>query len=581
MIAAIYARKSTEQNVAEESKSTTRQVELARAYAAAQGWTVDDRFIFIDDGISGAEFEKRPALSKMREMLRGRAPFGVLIVRDRSRLGRESSETPYLLKQLSKARVDVRSYVDGRSLIPRNAQEKLLAMVDTWQEEGATKTASVNVTEKHRELARDGRVTGGRVYGYRNVDVFVGLDAHGRPAKSHVDREIVEEQAEVVSRIFELFSSGLGLKVIARMLRQEGYAPPKAFVAKSDKIPSPINNWAPSTIRSILRNPIYKGLLVWNKTKKRNDEFNHVDPRPRPESEWITAPVEHLRIVSNELWERCAARRKDTEGRTLRFAAGRISGRPPASDTRNLLAGLATCSVCGGGIVVETSKRKTGRKSEYVCYRRRTTDCANALRMPVDVVNEQILSAIEAHALTPEAIEQVIQLSERDDVREKQDALRKEQQKVARGIERLIAAITEGGDAASLVAKVREMEARQKAIEGELRALQPVPRLAPQVVEDRLAEWRRLLRQSVTQGRAVLQRILKGRIVFTPRKDGYDFNCETRYDKLFTGVAVKRPAFIPEGGAPALSPEDTWDSDYGGLLEAAHRKGHEAVRGRH
>jgi DNA invertase Pin-like site-specific DNA recombinase len=36
--AAIYARKSTEQNgVAEESKSVTRQVEHARAYAAANG----------------------------------------------------------------------------------------------------------------------------------------------------------------------------------------------------------------------------------------------------------------------------------------------------------------------------------------------------------------------------------------------------------------------------------------------------------------------------------------------------------------------------------------------------------------
>ena len=197
-----------------------------------------------------------------------------------------------------------------------------------------------------------------------------------------------------------------------------------------------------------------------------------------------------------------------------------------------------------------------------------------------DVINEQMLSAIEAHALTPEAIEQVIQLSERDDVGEKQDALRKEQQRVARGIERLVAAITEGGDAASLVAKLRELEARQKALDTEIQCLRPVPRLAPQVVEDRLAEWRRLLRQSVTQGRAVLQRILKGRIVFTPREGGYDFNCETRYDKLFTGVAVKRSSFVPEGLGRDFSPEDTWDSDSGGLLEAAHRKGAESFRGR-
>ena len=43
MIAAIYARKSTEQNgVADEQKSVARQVDHARAYARAKGWTVDD-----------------------------------------------------------------------------------------------------------------------------------------------------------------------------------------------------------------------------------------------------------------------------------------------------------------------------------------------------------------------------------------------------------------------------------------------------------------------------------------------------------------------------------------------------------
>jgi len=40
MIAAIYARKSTEQNgVADEAKSVTRQIDNARAYATKKGWT--------------------------------------------------------------------------------------------------------------------------------------------------------------------------------------------------------------------------------------------------------------------------------------------------------------------------------------------------------------------------------------------------------------------------------------------------------------------------------------------------------------------------------------------------------------
>ena len=44
MIAAVYARKSTEQTgVADEQKSVTRQIDHARAYAVRKGWTADLR----------------------------------------------------------------------------------------------------------------------------------------------------------------------------------------------------------------------------------------------------------------------------------------------------------------------------------------------------------------------------------------------------------------------------------------------------------------------------------------------------------------------------------------------------------
>ncbi|MCI0407339.1 MAG: recombinase family protein [Acidobacteria bacterium] len=57
MIAAIYARKSTEQNgVGDEEKSVVRQVEHARAYATRKGWSVADEHVYMEDGISGAEF---------------------------------------------------------------------------------------------------------------------------------------------------------------------------------------------------------------------------------------------------------------------------------------------------------------------------------------------------------------------------------------------------------------------------------------------------------------------------------------------------------------------------------------------
>jgi hypothetical protein len=148
---------------------------------------------------------------------------------------------------------------------------------------------------------------------------------------------------------------------------------------------------------------------------------------------------------------------------------------------------------------------------EYVCHRHRANGaCTNTLRMPVEDLNEAVLQAVEEHALTPEAIEQVIHLSERDDVTELQAKLAREQKDIAKRIARFVAAIETGGDAASLVSKLRQLEARQNAIVGEAASLRPVPRLAPAVIENRLAEWRRLLRASTTQGRTVLQRILGG-----------------------------------------------------------------------
>jgi hypothetical protein len=37
--------------------------------------------------------------------------------------------------------------------------------------------------------------------------------------------------------------------------------------------------------------------------------------------------------------------------------------------------------------------------------------------------------------------------------------------------------------------------------------------------------------------RAVLQRVLRGRIVFRPERTGYTFTAQTRFDRLFSGIA--------------------------------------------
>ena len=146
----------------------------------------------------------------------------------------------------------------------------------------------------------------------------------------------------------------------------------------------------------------------------------------------------------------------------------------------------------------------------------------------------------------------------------------------------LVAAVEVGGEVPSLVANIRDLQTRQRDIEEELTHLRPLPRLPASVVADRLAEWRRLLRASVTQGRALLQRITVGRIAFTPQPadpllapGGYDFAAQTRFDKLFSGVALPPPPDAVRGralqGVEGITGADTWDGDYARLLEKAQK----------
>jgi hypothetical protein len=97
-------------------------------------------------------------------------------------------------------------------------------------------------------------------------------------------------------------------------------------------------------------------------------------------------------------------------------------------------------------------------------------------------MHQAVLEAVEEHALTPEAAEQ-------------HSALTREAKSIETRIARLVAAIEKGGEAVSLVTQLRQLETRRAAIETERAALRPVPRLAPTVIEGRLAEWRRLLKR--------------------------------------------------------------------------------------
>ncbi len=116
MFAAIYARKSTEQTgVNDEEKSVTRQIEHAKAYATLKGWTVAEEHIYLDDGVSGAEFLRRQGFLRLMNALKPRPPFQFLIMSEESRLGREQIEVSYAFKEIIDSGVRLFFYMRTKS----------------------------------------------------------------------------------------------------------------------------------------------------------------------------------------------------------------------------------------------------------------------------------------------------------------------------------------------------------------------------------------------------------------------------------------------------------------------------------
>ena len=410
MIAAIYARKSTEQNgVGEEAKSVTRQIEHARAYAATKGWTVAEAHVYVDDGISGAEFAKRPGLVRLINALRPRPPFQVLVMSEESRLGREQIETAYLLKQLITAGVRVFYYLEDRERTLDSPTEKLLLSVATFADEMERVKARARTRDAMVRKARAGHVAAGRKYGYDNVAV-TGPDGN----RSHVDRQINEAEATVVRRIFELAAAGYGFRRIAHALNAEAAPAPRATHGRK-------SGWAASTVRDVLRSEVYRGVLIWGQTQKRDGWGQRVTrrrARQRPPSDWIRVERPDLRIVPEPLWQAVQERLRQSRAMYLRSSDGRLHGRPVNGiAAKYLLTGMAVCGQCGGALTIRTRAHGTSRLALYQCLTHVTKGpriCANRSAIRQREAESAVLETVQHQLLHPDDVLPILEAAVRE-----------------------------------------------------------------------------------------------------------------------------------------------------------------------
>ena len=539
MFAAIYARKSTAQpGVSDAEKSVARQVEHGRAYAARHGWTVAEEHIYVDDGISGAEFASRPGFLRLMNALTPRPGFEVLIMSEEARLGREQIETVYALKQLVTAGVRVFFYLEDRERTLDSPTEKIMLSLTAFADELEREKARQRTYDAMVQKARAGQVTGGRVFGYDNV----------RRDTGGVVRVMNPDEAAVVRQIFQLCADGKGLKPIARQLNAEGAPCPRAQQGRPA-------GWAPSSVREVLHRSLYRGEVVWNKTKKR-DSWGRAKPQSRPETEWLRVDVPELRMVDERLWKAAHARLARARKVYLRGTNGRLWGRPKGGvESKYLLPGLARCGVCGGGLYVKSRSHGKRRTYFYGCssyHRRGSTVCPNGRELPMTQADDAVLSAVLEDFLDAELIEAVVARAlERvepvvEDASMRRGCIEAALGEVEQEICRLTHAIASGGQLAGLLTGLKDREDRREALRAELHGLRRVEQrgnvdrslLATQI-RQRVDEWRGLLTRQTAYARQLLTKLLEGPMIFTPQLNDsgtWEFTATARFDRLLAGL---------------------------------------------
>ena len=207
----------------------------------------------------------------------------MLIMSEESRLGREQIETAYALKQIITAGVRVFFYLEDRERTLDTPTDKIMLSLTAFADELEREKARQRTYDAMRRKAQAGHVTGGRVFGYDNV----------RAVGGPVTRDINEAEADVVRRIFTLYSRGHGLRQIAHQLNEADARCPRAQQGRP-------HGWAPSSVREVLYRPLYRGEIVWNRTQKRN-RWGQVNQQDRPGADWLTRPAPELRIVPEDL----------------------------------------------------------------------------------------------------------------------------------------------------------------------------------------------------------------------------------------------------------------------------------------
>jgi len=108
-------------------------------------------------------------------------------------------------------------YLEDRERTLDSPTEKFMMSLTAFTDELEREKGRQRTHDAMLRKAKAGHVTGGRVFGYDNLEIG-GPD--GR--RSHVERRINEAEAAIVRQVFHLSAAGHGMTAIAKALNAEG-----------------------------------------------------------------------------------------------------------------------------------------------------------------------------------------------------------------------------------------------------------------------------------------------------------------------------------------------------------------------
>ncbi|MFM2350068.1 MAG: hypothetical protein RIR04_1034 [Pseudomonadota bacterium] len=447
MRAAIYARYSSD---LQSAASIDDQVRLCRERAAQLGYEVVE--VFSDYAISASTLRNRPGMMALMDAAR-QGQIDVVLAEALDRISRDQEDVAGIFKRLTHA--DVGLFTLSEGLINELHVGLKGTMNALFLKDLAQKTK-----RGQRGRVEAGKIPGGNSYGYTMIR-RIGEDG----SLIRGERSVDPEQAAIIKRIFADYAEGMAPRAIAAALNREGIPSPRGGFWNASTI-----NGSRQRRNGILNNELYLGRITYNRQRfvKDPDTGKRVS-RLNPESLWVTKDVDDLRIIDAETWA------------TTQTLRGRFSSQAgnKRQTKKRLLSGLVRCACCGGAMTIVNRER-------YSCSAKRERGtCTSPTSISAAELETRILNGLKQILFGREDMIAEFAATFRAEVdrlrrtrHQTADALRKDLDKVTRGIDRAITFILEGdGDPGIVRQKLADLEARKRDLERALNQADPTPKL--------------------------------------------------------------------------------------------------------